>query len=89
VLKEYQLYESFEQTLLSFNPTAQKKAVKNDIEALFKVFPTLTAKEFSFLSDVQNDEAENLLNQLFNRGIIVQQIKNQIGVVWKLNSDLV
>jgi 2-polyprenyl-6-methoxyphenol hydroxylase-like FAD-dependent oxidoreductase/predicted DsbA family dithiol-disulfide isomerase len=89
VLKEYQLYESFEQTLLSFNPTAQKKAVKNDIEALFKVFPTLTAKEFSFLADVQNDEAENLLNQLFNRGIIVQQIKNQIGVVWKLNSDLV
>jgi predicted DsbA family dithiol-disulfide isomerase len=88
VLKEYQRYESFEQTLLSFNPTTQKKAVKNDIEAIFKVFPTLTAKEFSFLADVQNDEAEDLLNQLFNKGIIVQQIKNQIGVVWKLNPDL-
>lgn len=89
ILEEYQHYESFEKTLFSFIPFAQKKTVKNDLKSLFKVFPTLTTKEFSFLADVQTEEAEELLDNLYNEGIIVQQLKNQIGVVWKLNPDLV
>jgi len=89
ILEEYQHYESFEKTLFSFIPFAQKKTVKNDLKSLFKVFPTLTTKEFSFLADVQTEEAEELLDNLHNEGIIVQQLKNQIGVVWKLNPDLV
>ena len=85
VLTEFQHYESFEKTLFSFIPFAQKKTVKNDIESLFKVFPTLTTKEFSFLADVNHDEAQERLNSLYNDGVIVQQLNNLIGVVWKLN----
>jgi predicted DsbA family dithiol-disulfide isomerase len=88
ILEEYQQYESFEKTLFSFIPFAQKKTVKNDLKSLFKVFPTLTTKEFSFLADVQTEEAEELLGNLYKDGIIVQQLKNQIGVVWKLNLEI-
>lgn len=89
VLTEFQHYESFEKTLFSFIPFAQKKTVKNDIESLFKVFPTLTTKEFSFLADVNHEEAQERLNSLYNDGVIVQQLNNLIGVVWKLNPAVV
>jgi predicted DsbA family dithiol-disulfide isomerase len=89
VLTEFQHYESFEKTLFSFIPFAQKKTVKNDIESLFKVFPTLTTKKFSFLADVNHDEAQERLNSLYNDGVIVQQLNNLIGVVWKLNPAVV
>jgi 2-polyprenyl-6-methoxyphenol hydroxylase-like FAD-dependent oxidoreductase/predicted DsbA family dithiol-disulfide isomerase len=87
VLKGFQQYDAFENTLISFIPFAKKKTIKRDMEALFKVFPTLTTKEFSFLADVDIVTAEELLTSLFKDGTILQQVNNRSGIIWKLNPN--
>jgi predicted DsbA family dithiol-disulfide isomerase len=87
ILKGFQQYDAFENTLISFIPFAKKKTIKKDMEALFKVFPTLTTKEFSFLADVDIVTAEELLTSLFKDGTILQQVNNRSGIIWKLNPN--
>lgn len=52
VLKGFQEYETFENMVLNFIPNATKKHISKDYNGLFNLYPTLTIKEFSFLSDL-------------------------------------
>jgi 2-polyprenyl-6-methoxyphenol hydroxylase-like FAD-dependent oxidoreductase/predicted DsbA family dithiol-disulfide isomerase len=85
VLKGFQDYQKFEDALLQLIPKAQKKPIKKDFENLFKIYPTLTTKEFSFLSDLEMDASEALLLDLYNKKVLIKHKTQQKGAIWKLS----
>jgi 2-polyprenyl-6-methoxyphenol hydroxylase-like FAD-dependent oxidoreductase/predicted DsbA family dithiol-disulfide isomerase len=82
VLKGYQLYEKVEEAILKLNPDAQKQAYNKDAKNLFSFFPTLTTKEFSFLSDTLIEETLVILNALLEDGQ-VDKYESKNGDLWK------
>ena len=85
VLKGFQDYKKFEDALLQLIPKAKKKPIKKDYENLFKIYPTLTTKEFSFLSDLEMDASEALLLDLFEKKVLIKYNSQQKGTIWKLS----
>ncbi|QJD94393.1 NAD(P)-binding protein [Mucilaginibacter robiniae] len=81
IVKGYQPYEKFEETILSLEPSAQKKLMNNDAKAPFLHFPTLTAKEFAFLSNSSKEEAQAMLDELVSKELI-QKDESKSGVLW-------
>ena len=88
VLKGFQEYETFENMVLNFIPNATKKVISKDYHGLFNLYPTLTTKEFSFLSDLGMAQSENLLKELELSGIIKKSNSHLIGNIWKMKSSL-
>lgn len=88
ILKGFQEYETFEKTILDFIPDAKKQEVTNDYQGLFKLYPTLTTKEFSFLSDLELAQSENLLQELALKGIIKKSNSHIIGTIWKMRNQV-
>lgn len=88
VLKGFQDYESLEKMVLDFIPDATKEAISNDYNELFKLYPTLTTKEFSFLSDLEMTQSENLLKELELNGVIKKSNSHLIGTIWKMKQEL-
>jgi 2-polyprenyl-6-methoxyphenol hydroxylase-like FAD-dependent oxidoreductase/predicted DsbA family dithiol-disulfide isomerase len=84
-LKGFQDYEKFEDALLQLIPKAKKKPIKKDYENLFNIYPTLTTKEFSFLSDLEMEASEALLLDLYNKKVLIQYNSQQKGTIWKLS----
>lgn len=80
-------YEEFEDTLLQYIPTAQKKAIELSPAELFVKFPTMTEKEFSFLTGTSKEKGRSMLNKLFNQGLIYKY-KSKNGLLW-INSNIV
>lgn len=75
-------YEQFERAVLQIFPTASKKAIDPSWQSLFGHYPTLTAKEFSVLSNTPRVEAERLLLALSQSGhLSVLETKN--GRMWQ------
>jgi putative protein-disulfide isomerase len=75
-------YEEFEQTLLKLYPHAVKAPVYKDAAHVFDHFPTVTTKEFSFLTNWSKKKAESMLNNLFEEGTVEKYtVKN--GTLWK------
>ena len=85
VLKGFQDYEKFEAALFQLIPDAQKKPIKKDFEQLFKIYPTLTTKEFSFLSDLEMGASESLLLDLFDKKVLIKYNGHLKGPIWKLS----
>ena len=85
VLKGFQNSETFETALLQLIPKAKKKPIKKDYKNLFKIYPTLTTKEFSFLSDVEMDASEALLIDLFDKKVLIKYNSHQKDIIWKLS----
>ncbi len=76
--KPYQDYINAIQNLL---PSVQKKSYNHDWKFLFDQFESLTAKEFSMLSEVERNQAVQKLNALTTQGYLVEKtIKN--GSIW-------
>lgn len=88
VLKGFQEYETFEKMILDFIPNAKKQIISKDYNGLFELYPTLTTKEFSFLSDLEMANAEKLLKELESNGIIKKSNSHLIGTIWKMKSPL-
>ncbi len=84
ILKGFQEYEKFENIILEMIPGVQKNLIKKNYNNLFKKYPTLTTKEFSFLIDLNLIEAENILIDLFQKNIIHKFSTNKDGIIWKL-----
>lgn len=82
VLKGVRPYEQFEQTLLAIFPEALKNAYDQSPEALFKLYPTLTTKEFSVLAGVSRAQAEQTLRNLLEQKKL-EQFTSKNGVLWK------
>ncbi len=85
ILKGFQEYEKFENTLLEFIPNAIKKPINGSLVDLFTKYPTLTTKEVSFLGNLSTNIAEESLQDLYNKNLILKHAQNKGEVIWSLN----
>lgn len=76
-------YNAFEGALLSLYPTATKTIYDKNWNALFKIYPSLTAKEFSILSGTARQEVEPILDTLTKEGKL-EKYSTKNGAIWKL-----
>lgn len=76
-------YAFYEMAILKVNPTIQKSEYSKNWEELFKIYPTLTAKEFSELSGTPRADSEGVLNDLTNSGKL-EKLTTKNGSMWKL-----
>ncbi len=87
ILQGFQEYEDFEKMLLHFIPEAKKSLIVKNYNKLFQKYPTLTTKEFCFLTDYNSIDAINILENLNSKSIISKcQLKNN-DIIWKINED--
>lgn len=77
-------YSAFENAVLKLAPTATKSEYSKNWEALFANYQTLTANEFSVLSEISRDESEKLLEELTAKEKLVKQTTKN-GAIWKTN----
>jgi putative protein-disulfide isomerase len=76
-------YTNFENAVLQCHPPAQRQPYGKTWEKLFAIYPTLTAREFSELSEIPRKEAEPFLQDLVAKGHLkVWKTKN--GHIWEL-----
>ncbi|MCD2421593.1 DsbA family protein [Niabella pedocola] len=78
-------YSFYEAAVLKLYPGAIKTAYGQSWQALFSKYPSLTAKEFSVLSELPRLESETLLNALNKAGSLeMQPTKN--GSIWSMKT---
>ncbi len=74
-------YTDYTKAIHKLLPEAKKQSYDNKWENLFHFFESLTAKEFSELSNIDRKHAEQKLNQLTEEGYLMKKnIKN--GSIW-------
>jgi predicted DsbA family dithiol-disulfide isomerase len=74
-------YENYEAAIRQLAPSAEKKQIPPGGD-LFDRYPTLTTKEYSVITGVSMQEAEDILTALEQKGAIQKQpVKN--GVLWR------
>lgn len=74
-------YAFYEMAILKINSTLTKAEYSKKWEELFKVYPSLTAKEFSELSGTPRIESENVLNELTEKGKL-EKLTTKNGSMW-------
>jgi predicted DsbA family dithiol-disulfide isomerase len=80
----FKSYAAFENLILKLNPSAIKQKYNKDWQSLFTLFSSLTLKEFIELSEMQSNQAKDLLNLLTKEAKLkVFETKN--GNIWRLN----
>lgn len=80
-IRGYQPYESFEEIIYKLVPNAKKEDFDTAPEHLFGQFPTMTNKEFAFLSNISKEDASVLLNDLHRNGKL-DKYESKNGVIW-------
>ena len=76
-------YENYEAAIREIAPSAEKKQAPAAGD-LFDRYPTLTTKEYSVITGVSMQQAEQILTALEQKGAIQKQpVKN--GVLWRRN----
>ncbi|MBO9595915.1 MAG: DsbA family protein [Niabella sp.] len=79
-------YSFYETALLKLHPHAIKTEYNRNWEALFSKYASLTAKEFSVLSELPRAESETVLNALSTAGRLeMQTTKN--GSIWSMKTS--
>ncbi|MFD2552402.1 DsbA family protein [Bizionia sediminis] len=76
-------YANYEAAILKLNPNIKAKEYSRSWEALFHIYPTLTAKEYAILSGISRQESEPFLNAL----VASNQLKTfdtKNGSIWYL-----
>jgi len=76
-------YSIYETAILKINSSITKIEYDKNWETLFSKYNSLTAKEFSVLSGTPRIESENLLNELFDKGIL-ERLTSKNGSIWTL-----
>ena len=76
-------FTTFETTLLKLCPTATKKNYDKTWSALFSTYTSMTAKEFSELTEMPRTESENYLNTLTIQGKL-EKFTTKNGSIWTL-----
>ncbi len=87
-LKGYNPYESFEEIIHQLIPDAKKEEINTAPESLFTHFPTMTDKEFSFLSNIPKEEGHKILIDLYKNGFI-DKYESKNGIIWISKFDVV
>ena len=80
-LKGYKAYENFEEIILKLAPYALKEIINTSPYYLFSRFPTMTDKEFAYLSNITRPEAVEILIDLQFEGKL-DKFESKNGVVW-------
>ncbi len=80
-LKGFQPYETFEDIIHKLIPFAKKEIINADPESLFAEFPTMTNKEFAFLSSISKENAMEKLSYLYDKDLI-DKYESKNGVIW-------
>lgn len=76
-------YTAYEATINKLSPGIRKTKYSTNWEDLFRIYPTLTLREFSELSTEDRFCAEQSLNKLWIKGKLIKtETKN--GSIWKL-----
>lgn len=75
-------YAFYEMALLKLNPNATKSEYSKKWEDLFKIYPSLTAKEFSELSGTPRADSETFLNELSEQGSL-SKFTTKNGSIWR------
>lgn len=75
-------YELFEQTLLKLFPQAVKEPVETSLDNVFAHYTTLTSKEFATITNIKREDAETILNDLFEKGKL-EKYSSKNGALWK------
>lgn len=78
--KPYNLYEA---AILKIDSTLIKNEYLKNWETLFSKYNSLTAKEFSVLSETPRIESEELLNELSDKGKL-EKMTTKNGSIWNL-----
>jgi len=60
-----------------------KNEYRKDWEALFAIYPSLTAKEYSELSGTSRKESEAILNELTAKEIL-EKFTTKNGAIWSI-----
>jgi len=81
--KPYSVYENAITKLL---PTLAKNNYSKNWEFIFSKYNTLTAKEFSELTEMPRNEVEEVLNNLTSKGGL-DKISSKNGAIWKLKTS--
>lgn len=76
-------YAAYESAILKVYPEAKKSAYGQSWEKLFAKYASLTAKEFSLLSELSRSESEHLLNLLTDQGHL-DKLLTKNGAIWYL-----
>ena len=88
-IKDYlygaQTYESFEETMLKYQPKVLRSIPPKSPADVFKQFPTLTKPEFKFLNNIDDDAADKMINNMLQVGII-KQLYTKAGFVFYANA---
>lgn len=75
-------YDFYSGAVLKVHPEAIKNVYDKNPDSLFRIFPSLTAKEFSILAEMPREAAEELLNELTLTGKL-EKFTTRNGSVWK------
>jgi len=78
-------YAYYEMAVLKLYPRAEKIEYNKDWKTLFGKYTSLTAKEFTELSGVNRNEAEQLLNDLALEGKL-ERLATKNGCIWRLKA---
>lgn len=76
-------FEQYQEALLKINPALEQTAYKKDWAALFSKHQSLTAKEFSVLSETDRIASENMLDKLTSEGKL-EKLSTKNGALWQL-----
>lgn len=76
-------YPFYETAILKLHPKAIKGEYKKDWKSLFLKYKSLTAKEYSVLSDTPRSESAITLDALVTQGML-EKIKTKNGDMWLL-----
>lgn len=80
--KPYALYET---AILKLHPTAAKNEYSKSWEALFLKYRSLTAKEFSELSETPRAECDKQLDELTAKGHL-EKLSTKNGAIWSIKN---
>ena len=75
-------YATLVSALATVYPNAQTKAYDTSWKAIFEKYPSLTAKEFSILTNTPRNECESILSKLVAKGHLTE-VKTKNGSIWQ------
>jgi len=80
-------YTFFEKAILKLYPSAAKNEYPKNWEALFSIHHSLTAREFSELSETSRAESEEILNKLTSKEKL-EKFSTKNGAIWTIKKEL-
>jgi predicted DsbA family dithiol-disulfide isomerase len=85
-IKGYMEYENLEEIIYKLAPNLAKQSYDKSPENLFKVFPTITTKEFAFMRSEEDVESRKILEDLYSKELITR-FESFAGNMWKSNFE--